>query len=142
MNEYQPRKRSKANQSLNPPARPAATASSSSSPPSSTILTTIPLQSSIIMKDQPQTPPPYLSQPSSSSASSSPGSNPNDPISRLVATLFDQKLAMFASNFQQFNIDQLQYHFTPPNAQIYPTSTSTPFDPIIFLAKQQEHRLV
>ncbi|CAF1558684.1 unnamed protein product [Rotaria magnacalcarata] len=140
--KYQPRKRSKANQSLNPPARPAATASSSSSPPSSTILTTIPLQSSIIMKDQPQTPPPYLSQPSSSSASSSPGSNPNDPISRLVATLFDQKLAMFASNFQQFNIDQLQYHFTPPNAQIYPTSTSTPFDPIIFLAKQQEHRLV
>ncbi|CAF2498479.1 unnamed protein product [Rotaria sp. Silwood2] len=136
--KYQPRKRSKVNQPLNVPARPsAATASSSSSPPPSTILTTIPLHSSIVMKHQSETPPPYLSQPSSSS-----GSNPNDPISRLVATLFDQKLAMFASNFQQFNIDHLQYHFTPPNAQIYPTPTSMPFDPVIFLAKQQEHRLV
>ncbi|CAF0873022.1 unnamed protein product [Rotaria sordida] len=130
--KYQPRKRTKTNQSLNVSARPsAATASTSSSPPSSTILTTIPLQSSIITKDQPETPPPYLSQPSSS------GSNSNDPISRLVATLFDQKLAMFASNFQQFNIDHLQYHFTPSNTQIYPTSTS--FDPVIYLAKQQEH---
>ncbi|CAF4732190.1 unnamed protein product [Rotaria sp. Silwood1] len=134
--KYQPRKRSKASQSLNVPARPpAATASSSSSPPSSTTLTTVPLQSSIVMKDQPETPPPYLPQSSS-------GSNPNDPISRLVATLFDQKLAMFAGNFQQFNIDHLQYHFTPPNTQIYPTSTSMHFDPVIFLAKQQEHRLV
>ena len=65
----------------------------------------------------------------------------NDPISLLVATLFDQKLAMFASNFQQFNIDHLQYHFTPPNTQLYPTPAPMPFDPVAFLAKQQQHRL-
>jgi len=45
---------------------------------------------------------------------------------------------MFASNLQQFNIDHLQYHFTPPNTQLY--STSMPFDPVIFLAKQQQQQ--
>ncbi|CAF3623875.1 unnamed protein product [Adineta steineri] len=129
--KYQPRKRNKSSQSSNSSAPPpSASTSSSSSPP---ILTTIPCQSSIITKDQPETPPPSLPQPSS-------GSNSNDPISLLVTTLFDQKLAMFASNLQQFNIDQLQYHFTPPNNQLYPTSM--PFDPVTFLAKQQQHRLV
>ena len=99
-------------------------------------MTTIPSQTLVITKEQPQTPPPSLPQPSSST------SNPNDPISLLVATLFDQKLAMFASNLQQFNIDHLQYHFTPPNTQLYPTPTPMPFDPVAFLAKQQQHRLV
>jgi hypothetical protein len=99
-------------------------------------VTAIPSQTSIITKEQPQTPPPSLPQPSSST------SNSNDPISLLVATLFDQKLAMFASNLQQFNIDHLQYHFTPPNTQLYPTPTPMPFDPVAFLAKQQQHRLV
>jgi hypothetical protein len=99
-------------------------------------MTTICSQTSVITKEQPQTPPPSLPQPSSST------SNSNDPISLLVATLFDQKLAMFASNLQQFNIDHLQYHFTPPNTQLYPTPTPMPFDPVAFLAKQQQHRLV
>lgn len=151
--QYQPRKRSKTSQSINVPARPpATTSSSSSSSPRSTILTTIPLQSSIVTKEQPETPPPYLPQPSSSSSlttttasssstPSSSGNNSNDPISLLVATLFDQKLAMFASNFQQFNIDHLPYHLSPTSNQIYPTSTSMAFDPVVFLAKQQEHRL-
>jgi hypothetical protein len=49
---------------------------------------------------------------------------------------------MFASNLQQFNIDHLQYHFTPPNTQLYPTPAPMPFDPVAFLAKQQQHRLV
>jgi len=49
---------------------------------------------------------------------------------------------MFASNLQQFNIDHLQYHFTPPNTQLYPTPTPMPFDPVAFLAKQQQHRLI
>lgn len=131
-----------------------------------------PQTSIITAKEQPQTPPPTLSQPSSSSSStailtsgppltsttnsnnhignsnssnsptSSSSSNPNDPVSLLVATLFDQKLAMFASNLQQFNIDHLQYHFTPANTQLYSTSTPIPFDPVAFLAKQQQHRLV
>jgi hypothetical protein len=99
-------------------------------------MTATPSQILTTTKEQPQTPPPSLPQPSSSS------SNPNDPISLLVATLFDQKLAMFASNLQQFNIDHLQYHFTPPNTQLYPTPTPMPFDPVAFLAKQQQHRLV
>jgi hypothetical protein len=98
-------------------------------------MSTISSQTLIATKEQPQTPPPSLPQSSSTS-------NPNDPISLLVATLFDQKLAMFASNLQQFNIDHLQYHFTPPNTQLYPTPTPMPFDPVAFLAKQQQHRLV
>lgn len=89
-------------------------------------------------KEQPQTPPPTLPQPFPPPSTG----NPNDPISLLVATLFDQKLAMFASNFQQFNIDHLQYHFTPPNTQLYPTPAPMPFDPVAFLAKQQQHRLI
>lgn len=119
------------NQSSNVSA--PATASSSSSPPTSTILS----QSSFIPKDQPQTPPPSLPQ-----SSTLTGSNPNDSIPLLVATLFDQKLSMFASNLQPFNIDHLQYHFTPPNTQIYQTPTSMSFDPVTFLAKQQQHRLI
>jgi hypothetical protein len=47
---------------------------------------------------------------------------------------------MFANNLQQFNIDHLQYHFPPANTQFYPTSM--PFDPVTFLAKQQQHRLI
>ncbi|CAF1300413.1 unnamed protein product [Adineta steineri] len=141
--KYQPRKRSKTNQSANVSSYPSlAAASSSSSPPPSNIMTTISPQISISTKEQPETPPPSLPQPTSSSSSSSLPSNPNDPISLLVATLFDQKLAMFASNLQQFNIDHLQYHFTPPNTQLYPTPTPMPFDPVAFLAKQQQHRLV
>jgi len=135
--KYQPRKRSKTNQSSNVSVPPPATASSSSSPPpSSTILTKISSQSSFITKDQPETPSPSLPQ-------SSTGSNSNDSIPLLVATLFDQKLSMFASNLQQFNIDHLQYHFTPSNTQFYQTpSTSMSFDPVTFLAKQQQHRLI
>jgi hypothetical protein len=87
-------------------------------------------------KDQPETPSPSLPQ-------SSTGSNSNESIPLLVATLFDQKLSMFASNLQQFNIDHLQYHFTPTNSgQIYQTPTSMSFDPVTFLAKQQQHRLI
>ena len=97
-------------------------------------MTTSPSQLPTITKEQPQTPPPSLSQPSSTS-------NSNDPISLLVAKLFDQKLAMFANNLQHFNVDQLQYQFTPPNTQLYSTPTPVPFDPVAFLAKQQQHRL-
>ncbi|CAF1131997.1 unnamed protein product [Adineta ricciae] len=147
--KYQPRKRNKTSQSTNSISHlhPAA-ASSSSSPPPPSIMPTIPPQLPAVPKEQPQTPPPSLPQPSSSSSgisssssSSSLPSNSNDPISLLVATLFDQKLAMFASNFQQFNIDHLQYHFTPPNTQLYPAPAPMPFDPVAFLAKQQQHRL-
>ncbi|CAF0810529.1 unnamed protein product [Rotaria sordida] len=140
--KYQPRKRCKTNQTTNVASHPPSTTASSSSsspPPPSNRMTTIPSQISIATKEQPQTPPPSLPQSSSSSSSTS---NPNDPISLLVATLFDQKLAMFASNLQQFNIDHLQYHFTPPNTQLYPTPTPMPFDPVAFLAKQQQHRLI
>ncbi|CAF1055679.1 unnamed protein product [Adineta ricciae] len=130
--KYQPRKRNKSTLSSSTSVSSStATASSSSSPP---ILTTSPAQSSTISKNQPETPPPSLPQPTT-------GSNSNDPISLLVTTLFDQKLSMFASNLQHLNLDQLQYHFTPPNAQLYST-TSMPFDPVTFLAKQQQHRLV
>ncbi|CAF2401831.1 unnamed protein product [Rotaria sp. Silwood2] len=144
--KYQPRKRCKINQSTNVASHSFSTTASSSSspPPSSNRMTTNSSQISNATKEQPQTPPPSLPQSSSSSSSSSSTStsNPNDPISLLVATLFDQKLAMFASNFQQFNIDHLQYHFTPPNTQLYPTPTPMPFDPVAFLAKQQQHRLI
>ncbi|UJR30749.1 hypothetical protein I4U23_018269 [Adineta vaga] len=133
--KYQPRKRNKSSLSSSTSVPSStATASSSSSPPSSSIGTTTPSQPTIIPKNQPETPPPSLHQPST-------GSNSNDPISLLVTTLFDQKLAMFASNLQHLNLDQLQYHFTPPNPQFYST-TSMPFDPVTFLAKQQQHRLV
>ena len=134
--QYQPRKRNKTTASTHPP--PIAVSSSSSlAIPSANLITAIPSHSLIAMKEQPQTPPPTLPQPPPTSTG-----NPNDPISLLVATLFDQKLAMFASNFQQFNIDHLQYHFTPPNTQLYPTPAPMPFDPVAFLAKQQQHRLV
>ncbi|CAF1622765.1 unnamed protein product [Adineta ricciae] len=145
--KYQPRKRNKTSQSTSSISHPhPAAASSSSSPPPPSIMPTIPPQLPAVPKEQPQTPPPSLPQPSSSSSgisssSTSLPSNSNDPISLLVATLFDQKLAMFASNFQQFNIDHLQYHFTPPNTQLYPTPAPMPFDPVAFLAKQQQHRL-
>ncbi|CAF3417027.1 unnamed protein product [Rotaria socialis] len=133
--KYQPRKRGKTNQPTNAvPNSPSISASSSSSSPSATV----PSHMSTVSKEQSRTPPP----PPSSSASSSSTSNPNDPISLLVATLFDQKLAMFASNLQQFNIDHLQYQFTPPNTQLYPSPTPLPFDPVAFLAKQQQHRVV
>ena len=89
-----------------------------------------------MMKDQPETPSPSLPQ-------SSTGANSNESIPLLVATLFDQKLSMFASNFQQFNIDHLQYHFPSTNAgQLYQTPASMSFDPVTFLAKQQQHRLI
>lgn len=123
--------------SSNVPVPAMATASSSSSPPPGSSTSTILTQSSFIPKDQPETPPPSLPQ-----SSTLTGSNPNDPIPLLVATLFDQKLSMFASNLQPFNIDHLQYHFTPPNTQIYQTPTSMSFDPVTFLAKQQQHRLI
>ncbi|CAF0793087.1 unnamed protein product [Rotaria sp. Silwood1] len=143
--KYQPRKRCKTNSTTNVASHSSSTiASSSSSPPPSPSNRTVTISSKIstASKEQPQTPPPSLPQSSSSSSSSSSTSNPNDPISLLVATLFDQKLAMFASNLQQFNIDHLQYHFTPPNTQLYPTPTPMPFDPVAFLAKQQQHRLL
>ncbi|CAF2012604.1 unnamed protein product [Rotaria magnacalcarata] len=148
--KYQPRKRGKTNQPTNavPNSPSISGSSSSSSSPSATVpslnrMTTIPSHMSTVSKEQFQTlPPPSLLQSSSSAASSSSTSNPNDPISVLVATLFDQKLAMFASNLQQFNIDHLQYQFTPPNTQLYPSPTPLPFDPVAFLAKQQQHRVV
>lgn len=84
-----------------------------------------------------------LTTPSPSLPQSSTGSNPQESIPLLVATLFDQKLSMFANNLPQFNIDHLQYHFTPNNAsQLYPSATSMSFDPVTFLAKQQQHRLI
>jgi hypothetical protein len=49
---------------------------------------------------------------------------------------------MFSSNLPSFNIDHLQYHFTPTNTQFYQTPTSMSFDPVTFLAKQQQHRLI
>lgn len=142
--KYQPRKRSKAgNQSSNVSVPAPATASSSSSPPppstsSSTTTTTLPSllpQTTYQGKDESETPSPSLPQ-------SSTGSNSSESIPLLVATLFDQKLSMFASNLQQFNIDHLQYHFTPPTNQLYQTPTSMSFDPVTFLAKQQQHRLI
>lgn len=87
---------------------------------------TVPSQMSATDKEQSQT------------SSSSSTSNSNDPVSLLVATLFDQKLAMFANNLPQYNTDQIQYQLTPSNTQLYPQ----PFDPVVFLAKQQQHRLI
>ncbi|CAF4902241.1 unnamed protein product, partial [Rotaria socialis] len=105
--KYQPRKRGKTNQPTNavPNSPSISGSSSSSSSPSATVpslnrMTTIPSHMTTVSKEQSQTPPPP--PPSLLQSSSSSTSNPNDPISLLVATLFDQKLAMFASNLQQF----------------------------------------